>query len=115
MISVMMEQQGMTLQEAVDFVGNLCKQSIDRFEAARSSLPSWSPEVDRNVQIYVEGLQDWIVGAYFIGLLHMIYPDFDPYQVPCIGPLIPRGISARWARTLKRNALSLCYRGKLNN
>ncbi|THU82031.1 terpenoid synthase [Dendrothele bispora CBS 962.96] len=63
MISVMMDQQGMSLQQAVDFVGDLCKQSIDRFEAARSCLPSWSSEVDRNVQIYVEGMQDWIVGS----------------------------------------------------
>ncbi|KAK7461847.1 hypothetical protein VKT23_008277 [Stygiomarasmius scandens] len=63
MICVVMEQQRVALQEAVDFVGNLCKESIERFEAAKTGLPSWSSEVDRNVQIYIEGLQDWIVGS----------------------------------------------------
>ena len=53
----------MDLQAAVDAVGDLCKSSIDRFEADRQVLPSWGPEIDRDVQAYVQGLQDWIVGS----------------------------------------------------
>ncbi|KAI0701357.1 terpenoid synthase [Cytidiella melzeri] len=63
MIVVVMKQEGLCLQDAVDFVGELCQQSIDRFVAERASLPSWGPEIDRQVDVYVDGLADWIVGS----------------------------------------------------
>jgi Terpene synthase family 2, C-terminal metal binding len=62
MIPIMMFHQNFTLQEAVDFVGDLCKSSIERFEADRVSIPSWGPDIDRDVATYVDGLQNWIVG-----------------------------------------------------
>ena len=58
-----MHQEGVDLQTAVDFVGNMCKQSIDRFNEDRARLPSWGPEIDRDVSIYVDGLANWIVGS----------------------------------------------------
>lgn len=64
MIPVIMKQRNLSLQEAVDFVGELCKTSIKRFESERKILPSWGPEVDRDVAIYVTGLQNWIVGSF---------------------------------------------------
>ncbi|KAF4583483.1 Sesquiterpene synthase 2 [Pleurotus pulmonarius] len=63
MIPVVMHEEGLELQAAVDFVGALCKQSIDRFVECRANLPSWGPEIDRQVAVYVEGLADWIVGS----------------------------------------------------
>ena len=63
MIVVVMNQEGLDLQSAVDFVGELCQQSIDRFIADRANLPSWGPEIDRQVAIYADGLADWIVGS----------------------------------------------------
>ena len=63
MIVIMMHQHGMVLQEAVDFVGNLCKKSIDRFTENMTLLPQWGTEIDAQVQIYVQGLADWIVGS----------------------------------------------------
>jgi len=63
MIVIMMHHHGMTLQEAVDFVGGLCKQAIDRFTEDRARLPSWGPEIDAQVQAYVQGLAYWIVGS----------------------------------------------------
>lgn len=63
MVVIMMRHHGMTLQEAVDFVGDLCKKSIDRFTEDRARLPSWGPEIDAQVQVYVQGLADWIVGS----------------------------------------------------
>lgn len=63
MIPVVMHEEGLDLQSAVDFVGALCKQSIDRFVDCRANLPSWGPEIDRQVAVYVEGLADWIVGS----------------------------------------------------
>jgi len=58
-----MHHYGMALQEAVDFVGGLCKKSIDRFIEGRARLPSWGPEIDAQVQVYVQGLADWIPGS----------------------------------------------------
>lgn len=63
MIVVAMRQFDLDLQSAVDFVGDLCKQSIDRFEAERKNLPSWGPKTDEEVQVYIQGLQHWIVGS----------------------------------------------------
>ena len=58
-----MHHHGMALQEAVDFVGDLCKKSIDRFAEDWARIPSWGPEIDAQVKIYVEGLADWIIGS----------------------------------------------------
>ena len=60
---IMMCHHGMSLQGAVDFVGDLCKKTIDRFIENRAKLPSWGPEIDAQVQVYVQGLADWIVGS----------------------------------------------------
>lgn len=63
MIPVVMNQYGVDLQAAIDFVGQLCKQSIDRFNEERTHIPSWGPEIDRQLAIYVDGLANWIVGS----------------------------------------------------
>jgi len=63
MIAVIMYQYGVDLQTAIDIVGNMCKQSIDRFNEERSRLPSWGAKIDRDVAIYVDGLANWIVGS----------------------------------------------------
>ncbi|THU75845.1 terpenoid synthase, partial [Dendrothele bispora CBS 962.96] len=65
MIVVIMNGQGYDLQTAVDTVGELCRQSIDRFVQDWKNLPSWGPEIDRQVQIYTQGLADWIVGSLY--------------------------------------------------
>ena len=62
MIVILMMHRGLTLQGAVDHVGNLCAQTIDAFIENRSKVPSWGPEIDDMVQRYIVGLQDWIVG-----------------------------------------------------
>jgi len=63
MIAIVMHHHGMALQEAVDFVGDLCEKSVDRFSEGRARLPSWGPGIDAQVQVYVQGLADWIVGS----------------------------------------------------
>jgi hypothetical protein len=65
MIVIVMQNQGLELQEAVDFVGTLCKQSIDRFVEASKRVPSFDNggQIDRDVAQYVKGLEDWIVGS----------------------------------------------------
>ncbi|KAG1886736.1 isoprenoid synthase domain-containing protein [Suillus subluteus] len=61
LIAVLMRERGLDLQGAVDYSGQMCKIAMQRFEDNRAILPSWGTEVDRQVAIYVQGLQDWIV------------------------------------------------------
>ena len=64
MIPVIMHNHpGLSAQDAIDMVGEMCKRSIDRFNADRLILPNWGPAIDRQVLIYVDGLADWIVGS----------------------------------------------------
>ncbi|KAG8216688.1 isoprenoid synthase domain-containing protein [Butyriboletus roseoflavus] len=63
MINVIMHEQGLDLQDAVNAVGDLCKRAIDRFTHDRANLPSWGPTIDADVRVYVDGLADWIVGS----------------------------------------------------
>ena len=63
MIAVIMRQDELTLQQAADYLGWLCMEQMARFEQARRDLPSWGPEIDRDVAVYVLGLQDWMVGS----------------------------------------------------
>ena len=63
MVAVTMRRHNLDLQEAIDFVGGLCDASIDRFEHERQSLPSWGRAIDGAVATYVQGLQDWMIGA----------------------------------------------------
>ncbi|KAG1858061.1 isoprenoid synthase domain-containing protein [Suillus subalutaceus] len=62
-VSVLMHDRGLDLQGAIDYAGQMCKDAIQRFETNRVILPSWDEEVDRQVAIYVEGMQDWMVGS----------------------------------------------------
>ncbi|KAG1827445.1 isoprenoid synthase domain-containing protein [Suillus subaureus] len=62
-VAVLMHDRGLDLQGAMDYAGQMCKDAIRRFESNRAILPSWEEEVDRQVAIYVEGLQNWIVGS----------------------------------------------------
>lgn len=62
MIVIVQHHEGLELQEAVDYVGDLCYGCIDRFEALRRALPSWGPEIDRQLQVYIDGLADWMIG-----------------------------------------------------
>ncbi|TDL18758.1 terpenoid synthase [Rickenella mellea] len=65
MIVIVMETEGVPLQTAIDFVGTLCKASIDRFNASKLLLPSFDGgnQIDRDVAQYIKGLEDWIVGS----------------------------------------------------
>jgi alpha-muurolene/germacrene-A/gamma-muurolene synthase len=63
MIWVFMISDGLTLQQAVDHIGEMCKQTIDSFIENQKRIPSWGDSIDRDVKLYVRGLQEWIVGS----------------------------------------------------
>jgi alpha-muurolene/germacrene-A/gamma-muurolene synthase len=64
MIVIFMVHHNMTLQEAFDKVGDLCRQTMDTFSENIDNVPSFgSEQLDRDVRTYIQGLQDWIVGS----------------------------------------------------
>ena len=64
MIVIFMEHYGYTLQEAVDHVGEMCRETIQTFVENQKRIPSFGDEkLDKDVAGYVEGLQNWIVGS----------------------------------------------------
>jgi hypothetical protein len=63
MICVFMANDGLSLQQAVDRIGELCKQTIDTFIENQARVPSWGDDIDQDVKLYVNGLQEWIVGS----------------------------------------------------
>lgn len=62
MVVVVMHELGLPMQEAIDFVGSLCMQTFERFVADKRRLPSWGTRIDKDVSVYVQGLEDWIAG-----------------------------------------------------
>ena len=92
MIVVLMREQGLDLQGAVDYVGTLCKGTIQRFEDNRAMLPSWGRELDKQVAIYVEGLQNWIVGSLHWSFDSERYFGKEGLQVKqnCVIKLLPK-------------------------
>ena len=102
MIAVTMRQHNLGLQEAVDFVGSLSDASIDRFEQERRRLPSWDAETDRAVAVYMQGLQDWIVGALHWSFDTARYFDGDGaaikrHRIVTLSPKQRRGRGVLWA------------------
>ncbi|KAG2147667.1 isoprenoid synthase domain-containing protein [Suillus clintonianus] len=61
-VTVLMQEKGMSVQEAVDSIGVVFKQLMTRFLKDKSRLPSWGADVDRDVALYVEGLTRWVGG-----------------------------------------------------
>src|SRR5258708_7917359 len=63
MICVYMIHDGLSLQQAVDRVGAMCKRTIEMFVENQARIPSWGDDIDGAVGLYVHGLREWIVGS----------------------------------------------------
>ncbi|KAG2364302.1 isoprenoid synthase domain-containing protein [Suillus spraguei] len=62
LVAVLMRNKGLDLQDAIDYCGRLCNISLQRFEENIAVLPSCGEEIDKEVPIYIQGLQNWITG-----------------------------------------------------
>jgi len=62
MVTVVMHQDNLDVQAAVDFVWAKCKDAHERFIENKKKLPSWDEKTDKDVTVYVDGLMDWMVG-----------------------------------------------------
>jgi hypothetical protein len=40
----------------------MCQMTAERFAEERAKLPSWGPEIDRDVQTYIAGLATCVTG-----------------------------------------------------
>ena len=61
-LTVLMETKGFNLQEAADHAGVLFGDLTNRFVAERKKLPSWGPDLDRDINRYVDEIGHWVVG-----------------------------------------------------
>ena len=57
-----MKEKGFNLQEAADHAGVLFGDLMNRFIAERKKLPSWGPDLDRDINLYVDEIGHWVVG-----------------------------------------------------
>jgi len=65
MVVVVMNQKELDLQSAIDYVGDLCKATLSRFNEERANLPSWGPKIDRDIAVYLDGLESWMIGNLY--------------------------------------------------
>ncbi|TFK49911.1 terpenoid synthase [Heliocybe sulcata] len=61
-MTVLMNEKKCTLQEASDYTGVHFKNLVDTFMANKRRLRSWGPAVDRDVALYMVGMENWIIG-----------------------------------------------------
>lgn len=57
-----MHAKGFNLQEAADCAGVLFGEVMNNFISERKKLPSWGPDLDRDVGRYVDAIGNWVVG-----------------------------------------------------
>ncbi|KAG1887246.1 isoprenoid synthase domain-containing protein [Suillus subluteus] len=73
-VAVLMDDRGLDLQGAIDYTAQMCKDAIQRFESNQE-------EVDRQVAIYVEGMQNWMVDSLHWHLDSIRFSGTDGYAV----------------------------------
>ncbi|KAF9481630.1 terpenoid synthase [Pholiota conissans] len=61
-ITVIMHERNLDLQAALDFLGIYANDIASIFLADLERVPSWGPELDERVQVYIEGLGQWVRG-----------------------------------------------------
>lgn len=61
-VEVVMHEQQISIQEAMDWLGGYCDEIIEGFLADLLAIPSWGPDLDRRVAVCVNGLGQWVRG-----------------------------------------------------
>lgn len=61
-VTVLMRSKNIDLQQASDCVGLHCKILIDRFVTSRAELSSFDPHVEKDIQLYIDALSNWVRG-----------------------------------------------------
>jgi len=58
-----MNEHHLSLQDAVDWIARYHMNFLNKFEQLRSELPSWGPDIDREVSKYIDSLGQGIRGV----------------------------------------------------
>jgi Delta6-protoilludene synthase len=61
-IPVVMNEKGVDLDGALDWVATTYEQVLSRFQAQIRMLPSWGPDIDPVVSEFIERVCHWIRG-----------------------------------------------------
>ena len=61
-VTVIMKEKGLSLQQTIDFIGRDFQMIMDDFVADKESLPSFGEKTDENVHQFISALETWIVG-----------------------------------------------------
>ncbi|PPR02301.1 hypothetical protein CVT24_011639 [Panaeolus cyanescens] len=62
-ITLIMHEYGLGLQEALDWLGTRTEEVIQRFLHNARNVPSWGEEIDSKVQVYIDSLGQWVRGS----------------------------------------------------
>ncbi|KAK4445273.1 terpenoid synthase [Podospora aff. communis PSN243] len=62
LVTVVMHQMGLSPQAAIDWIADWVDGIVQDFLQCRADLPSWGPEIDAQVNKYVDGLGAWVRG-----------------------------------------------------
>lgn len=62
-VMLVMREHDLSLPEAMDWILKYGQKVVKSFNANVAVLPSWGPEIDRKVQIYVHGIAQNIRGV----------------------------------------------------
>lgn len=62
-VMLVMREQDIDLPEAMDWILKYGQEVVKSFNANVAALPSWGPEVDDKVRIYVDGIAQNIRGV----------------------------------------------------
>jgi len=73
MVSIVMKELNLDLQSAVDYVGHRIKTRVDDYIATKATLPSWGPEVDKELGIYLTHCEYFVAGYLHLGLVSHRY------------------------------------------
>lgn len=63
MVVILMKTQDLQLQEAIDTVGEMCIQSLNKFLKYKAMLPSWDARIDEDVSRFIRGLENWLIAC----------------------------------------------------
>ncbi|TFK38579.1 terpenoid synthase [Crucibulum laeve] len=62
-ITVIMREHKLNLQDAVNWIGRYADSCVDKFLSEMRHVPSFGPEIDEKVKIYIDGLGQWVRGS----------------------------------------------------
>jgi len=92
-VIVVMHEQGLCIQDAMDFVGAWYREKVEQFCNAMRDLPPCHSVAVRNaVKMYVAGVANWVTANYewSLGSVRYFPAGHDPTGTDWIVPLMPQ-------------------------